>query len=150
MMNNEPVDILVVEDNNSERLSIVAALQVAIPGVQVASVKNGNEAAEFLFAQGVYTYRVGEMPPTLVLLDLAMPDEDGFSVLGKIRSLGPENALTLTPVVVFTDSADATDIKESYRCGANSYVMKPVSYTDFQSVVEKIGQYWMTYNKVSA
>lgn len=150
MLNNEPVDILVVEDNDSERVSIVAALQASIPDVQVASVQNGIEAVDFLFARGSYIRRVGEPPPTLVLLDLAMPDADGFSVLGKIRALGPEDALTLTPVVVFTDSAETTDIKESYRCGANSYVMKPVSYPDFQSVVEKIGHYWMSCNKVSA
>ncbi len=149
-MNNEFTDILVVEDNESERASIVAALEETIPDVQVFSVHDGAEALDFLFARGVYTDRADESPPTLILLDLAMPGDNGFTVLGQIRSLERQDSLTLTPVVMFTDSQDNSDIKESYRCGANSYIIKPVSFPDFRTAVEKIGQYWMTFNKISA
>lgn len=150
MLKESSVDILVVEDNASERASIVEALQKFISGVQVASVRDGTEAIDFLFARGAYADRVGEDPPTLVLLDLEMPGANGFSVLAEIRALEPKDALTLTPVVVFTDSLDANNIKESYRCGANSYVIKPVSFHDFKAIVEKIGHYWMTCNQASA
>ncbi len=149
IVSNEPTDILVVEDNEGERVSIVAALQQAIPDVQVYSVHDGTEALDFLFARGAYTDRVDESPPTLVLLDLAMPGDNGFAVLGQIRSLERQDSLTLTPVVMFTDSQDNSDIKESYRCGANSYIIKPVNFPDFRAAVEKIGQYWMTYNQTS-
>jgi len=148
--NDDPVDILVVEDNDSQRASIVAALENCIPDVVVIAVPDGGQALDFLFGRGAWMERAGEQPPKLVLLDLAMPGADGFSVLGQIRSIEPEDALTLTPVVVFTDSQADRDITESYRCGANSYLIKPLSYPDFQTVVETIGQYWMTYNRTSS
>jgi len=145
----EPVDILVVEDNDSQRASILQALQSAIPGVAVTAVRDGNEALDFLFCRGAWTERKGEAPPKLVLLDLAMPGADGFSVLGQIRSLEPHDALTVIPVVVFSDSQSAADIAKCYRCGANSYILKPLSFSDFQTVVKSVGQYWMAQNRTS-
>jgi two-component system, response regulator len=147
MLNDEPVDILVVEDNDGERASIVESLQSSIQDVNVVAVRDGTQALDFLLARGDWTDRVGEDPPKLVLLDLALPGSDGFSVLGQIRSIEPQDALTLTPVVIFTDSQAAGDIARSYRCGANSYIMKPLSFPDFQAVVKTVGQYWMTNNR---
>ena len=141
------IDILVVEDNESERESIVAVLEAAIADVRVASLSNGDEAMDFLLARPPWTDRIGEAPPRLILLDLAMPGANGFSVLGQIRRIEPENALTLVPVVIFTDSQAKGDIRESYRCGANSYIMKPLSFSDFESVVTAVGQYWMAHNE---
>ena len=69
--------------------------------------------------------------------------------LGQIRSIEPKGALTLAPVVVFTDSNSASDIQESYRCGANSYIIKPLSFPEFKTIVDTVGQYWMTHNKTS-
>lgn len=147
MHNEAAVDILVVEDNDSERASIVEGLINAIRSVRVLAVHDGNEALDFLFARGAWTDRVGQPPPRLILLDLEVPGVDGLSVLGQIRSIDPQDALTLTPVVVFTNSEAAIDIETSYRCGANSYIIKPLSFPDFQAVVEKVGQYWMTHNR---
>ncbi len=149
MCMDEPVDILVVEDNEGERATIVAALQAAIPEVKIVAVHDGTEALDFLFARGGWGSREGADPPRLILLDLELPGSDGFSVLGKIRSLEQQDALTLTPVVIFSDSQDARNITKSYRCGANSYVMKPLSYSDFQAVVTKVGQYWMSNNRTA-
>lgn len=150
MTNDEPVDILVVEDNDSQRASIVTALQDSIPDVLVLSVRDGPEALDFLFSRGSWAGRVGEDPPKLILLDLELPDSDGFSVLGQIRSVEPKDALTLTPVVIFTDSQSSADITQSYRCGANSYIIKPLSFPDFRAIVETVGQYWMTHNRTSS
>jgi CheY-like chemotaxis protein len=147
--NGDFVDILVVEDNDSQRASIVLALKNAIPDVLILAVRDGDEALDFLFRRGGWTERLGADPPKLILLDLALPGSDGFSVLGQIRSVDPQDELTLTPVVVFTDSQTASDIKQSYSCGANSYLIKPLSFPDFQAVVETIGQYWVTHNRSS-
>jgi two-component system response regulator len=147
MLSDEPVDILVVENNDSERASIMESLQASIHDVHVVAVHDGIEALDFLFARGAWADREGEDPPKLVLLDLALPGSDGFSILGQIRSLEPQDALTLIPVVIFTDSHAAEDISKSYRCGANSYIMKPLSFPDFQAVVRTVGQYWMMHNK---
>jgi len=148
--NDDPVDILVVEDNDSQRASIVRALQGAIPDVLVLAVRDGPEALDFLFSRGAWSDRVGEDPPKLILLDLELPGSDGFSVLGQIRSIEPKDALTLTPVVIFTDSQASADITLSYRCGANSYIIKPLSFPNFRAIVETIGQYWMTHNRSSS
>ena len=150
MLNDEPVDILVVEDGESERASIVEILQASIPDVQVVAVHDGTVALNFLFSRADWSARVGAVPPRLILLDLALPGADGFSILGQIRSLDAEEALTITPVVVFSDSQDALDIEKSYRCGANSYIMKPLSFSDFQAVVKTVGLYWMTHNRTSS
>ncbi len=144
------IDILVVEDNEGERESIVAVLQAAIADVRIAGLSNGDEAMDYLMARPPWTARAGQEPPRLILMDLAMPGTDGFSMLGQIRRIEPENALTLVPVVVFTDSNAKDDIAESYRCGANSYIIKPLSFPDFQSVVKAVGRYWMEFNKAAA
>ena len=150
-MSKDPsVDILVVEDNECECEAIVTALEESITDVYVVAVNDGAEALDFLFARGAYTDRVDESPPTLILQDLSLPGSDGFSILREIRSLEPDDALTLTPVVIFTDSQNPEDVRECYRCGANSYIIKPVSIPDFQNVVAKIGQYWMTCNRASS
>jgi two-component system response regulator len=142
------VDILVVEDNNDQRVSIVEALQAAIPDVSVASVRSGVEALDFLFARGAWADRAGNLPPRLILLDLALPGlTNSLSVLGQIRSIEPRVALTVAPVVIFTDSQEAADVKECYRCGANSYILKPISFPDFKRVVEAVGRYWMKHNR---
>lgn len=147
MVSSAGVDILVVEDNDSERSSIVESLQDSIPNVSVAAVRNGPEALDFLFSRSLWSNRAGGDPPKLILMDLALPGADGFSVLGQIRSIEPQTAFTLTPVVIFTDSQAPHDITKSYRCGANSYIIKPLSFLDFQAVVKTVGQYWMKYNR---
>lgn len=147
MLDNNIVDILVVEDNESERESIVESLQNSIDDVIVIAVHDGEDALDFLFSRNKWKGRVGEDPPKLILMDLQMPGSDGFSVLGKIRSIEQENEFTLTPVVIFTDSYNKNDITKGYRCGANSYIIKPISIIDFQDVVKTIGQYWMKINK---
>ena len=79
-----------------------------------------------------------------------MPGEDGFSVLGQIRSLeAAEDSLNLTPVVIFTGSQESGDVARSYRCGANSYIIKPLSFPDFQAVVTTVGQYWLEHNRAA-
>lgn len=142
-----PIDILVVEDDEQAQASIVSVLEASIRGVRVAATRSGSEALDYLFGRNGWADRVGEDPPKLILLDLALSGEDGFSVLAKIRELEPRDALTLTPIVVFSDSQAPADIKESYRCGANSYVIKPLSYPDFQAVVQAIGNYWISHNR---
>ncbi len=145
-----PVDILVVDDNDSQRASIVLALEKSIPNVVVIAVENGIEALDFLLSRGAWTDRVGEDPPRLIMLDISLPGASGIHLLGQIRSLAPNDTLALTPVVMFTDSRARGDITESYRHGANSYITKPLSVPDFQAVVESVGRYWINQNQVCA
>lgn len=150
MMDDEPVDILLVEDNNSEREFIVETLESSMRDLRIVAVADGTEALDFLFARGRWTNRAEESPPRLILLDLTPPGSDGLSVLDHIRSLDTQDTLTLTPVVILTDSQSADNVARNYRCRANSYILKPRSSADFQAVVETVGRYWMKHNKISA
>jgi two-component system response regulator len=140
------VDILVVEDDDEQRATIVEALLAELPAVQVAAVASGAEALDFLFRFGKWAQRVG-VPPKVVLLDLMMPNLDGFNVLDQLRAKQTECMTHLTPVVIFSDSHSPSDVSRSYRCGANSFVAKPVGYPEFQSAVASIGRYWVAKNQ---
>ena len=148
MNDSIPVDILVVEDNDSERDSIVEALEASLPDAALLALRDGEQALDYLFRRGEWTDRSANGFPKLILLDLAMPRADGFSVLAKVRSQDAEEALMLTPVVIFSDSHVTADISRSYRLGANSFVIKPVSFSDFQGVVKTVADYWMTHNRL--
>lgn len=150
MTDFEAVDILIVEDNASQKVTILEALRTSLPDICAVAVNNGTAALDFLLARKEWIVRVDEEPPRLILLDLGLPDCDHVSVLGKIRSLDEGDALALTPIVVFTDSQSAADISKCYRGYANSYIIKPLSFPDFQSVVMSVGRYWLTLNRSAA
>lgn len=145
----DTIDILVAEDNDSERGTIVDTLRSSIGGFSVLGVPSGAQALNFLLGRGEWCERRDTEPPKLILLDLKLPGSDALSVLGTIRSLKIDNALTVVPVVVFTDSHNAADVAACYRFGANSYIIKPLSFATFTSVVDAVGRYWVTHNRVN-
>lgn len=108
-------------------------------------VKDGAEALEFLFSRGAYADRDPARPPKLVLLDLKMPRVDGIEVLRQIKA---DERTRVIPVVVMTSSNQESDVTESYRLGANSYIVKPIEFGSFLEVVAKIGLYWVLTNRV--
>ncbi len=80
----------------------------------------------------------------LVLLDLKMPKINGIEVLKKLKS---DPRTKFMPVVVLTSSEDEIDRLKAYEYGANSYIVKPVDFEKFFEAVQKIGLYWVLYNK---
>jgi CheY-like chemotaxis protein len=109
--------------------------------VQVA--RTGQDALDYLFCRGQYTGRESQLLPDLVLLDLKMPGIDGFEVLRQIKST---TGLKRLPVIILTSSKEEGDRAMSYDNGANSYLVKPVSFEGFLDVVRTIGDYWLTLN----
>jgi len=99
-------------------------------------VLDGAEAMKFLRKQGRY---VDAQRPDLVLLDLNMPRMTGLEVL---QALWGEDSLRSIPVVVLTTSSAVQDVQGSYDLGASSYLVKPVGFQDFMSIVEVIETYW--------
>lgn len=137
--------ILLVEDNPDDvDLTLRAFRHAGITSVQV--VGDGVEAIDYLFAQGAYEDRAGHELPAVVLLDLKLPLLDGHEVLCRIRA-NPRTRLL--PVVILSSSVEETDLKQSYREGANSYVRKPVSYTEFAEAARQLGVYWLVLNRTA-
>jgi two-component system response regulator len=106
--------------------------------------EDGQEALDYLFASGQYTGRDVSNLPALVLLDLKLPRVDGLEVLRQIRA---DPRTSRLPVVVLTTSKEEQDVAQSYDLGANSYIRKPVDFTQFAQAVEHLGLYWLVLNE---
>ena len=137
------VEILLVEDNSDdERLALHAFKRQKIANI-VYVVRDGAEALEYVFCTGAYAER-GMENPKVILLDLKLPLVDGLEVLRQIRS-NPQTRLI--PVVMLTSSSEERDIVEAYRLGANSYIVKPVDFDQFNEVAKSLGFYWLILNR---
>jgi len=135
----EQLEILLVEDNPNDAEMTMRALRRHNLVNRVQWVKDGAEALERLAASE-------GQKPKLVLLDLKMPKVDGIEVLRRMKA---DPALRAIPVVIMTSSNEERDVAESYRLGANSYIVKPVGFEDFLETVAKIGLYWVLTNRVA-
>ena len=144
MINVDAVDILLVEDNPHDVELTRRALKKHNLANNVHVVKDGAEALEFVFGTGAYADRDIENGPKVVLLDLKLPKVDGLEVLRKIKS---DERTKIIPVVVLTSSQEESDIVESYKLGANSYMVKPVDFDKFIESVSELGLYWLLLNK---
>ncbi len=132
--------ILVVEDNSVDELLTMRALKQCNVANEVQIAKDGDEALEYLFATGKYEDRDANDLPEIVILDLKLPTIGGLEVLERIR----ENEKTkLLPVIILTSSDQEEEKLESYRLGANSFVRKPMQFSDFIMAVTKLGRYWL-------
>lgn len=136
--------ILLVEDNpDDEELTRMALEENNITN-SVVVARDGVEAVDYLFATGSYAGRDPSVLPSLILLDLKLPKMDGLEVLQRIR----DNELTkLIPVVVLTSSKEDQDIVSSYKLGCNSYVRKPVDFSQFVEATRQLGMYWLLLNQ---
>jgi DNA-binding response OmpR family regulator len=136
--------ILLVEDNANDEALTLRALKRGNIGNEVDVVRDGAEAVEYLLGAGEEVNRQNRDLPHLVLLDLKLPKLDGLEVLRRIR--GAEHTKAL-PVVIFTSSKEERDIVEGYRLGANSYIRKPIDFTEFAETVRQLGLYWLILNE---
>ena len=135
--------VLLVEDNpNDEELTVDALSRNGLLNAVIVA-RDGAEALDYLFARGAYQGRdVGDLP-ILVLLDLNLPKLSGMDVLRAIRA---DERTRLLPVVILTSSGEDVDLVDGYENGANSYVVKPVGYTEFTAAVKRLGLFWMLTN----
>jgi len=142
VIQGETAEIVVVEDDNSLRAVIVAAIHDALGDIEIAEAADVDEAMALLFDNP------DAFPPSLVLLDLNFPGGGvgAMDLLERIRGGSRSGALTATPVVIFSDSRLAEDVAECYRLGANSYIRKPMGHFEFQNTVGDLARYWIGTN----
>ena len=142
-MNATEKVILLVEDNAEDVTLTLRALRYNNLLNPIAVVHDGLEALDFLFGRGRHAGRTKESLPTMVISDLNLPKLDGLGVLKAIRS--DERTASL-PVVLLTSSTQDEDVIRGYALGANSYVRKPVDFTEFLESVKALGMYWLMVN----
>ena len=138
-----PAHILLVEDNRMDVELTLDAFKEARLFNTIHVAPNGEDALDYLFGRGDYTDRDAYPLPGLILLDLKLLGIDGFEVLRQIKSTP---ILKRLPVVILTSSKEEGDRALSYDIGANSYLVKPVSFDGFLGVVRQIEGYWLTLN----
>ncbi len=144
-MNDESKVILLVEDNPDDVALTMRAFKRSHLMNPVVVARDGVEALDFLFAQGVHASRAGAPLPTLAILDLKLPRLDGLGVLKALRA-DPRTALL--PTVILTSSKEEQDVVSGYKLGANSYVRKPVDFAEFVEAVKVLGIYWLALNQM--
>ena len=137
-------DILLVEDNRDDEALTIRAFRKNDIRNNIVVARDGVEALDYLLRRGVHADRDPFTDPQLVVLDLKLPKVDGLEVLKRIRG---EERTRLLPVVIFTSSNEMRDLHEAYTLGANSYVCKPVNFTEFAEAVRQMGIYWLNLNQ---
>ena len=136
--------ILVVEDNPDHMELTVLTLEEFGVGAEIAVARDGAEALDYLFGQGIHAGRDTQRQPTFILLDMKLPKLSGLDVLRTLRG----NPLTaLVPVLMLTSSSEHSDMLACYQSGANSFVRKPVDFVDFTEKLNRLQAYWLDVNE---
>jgi DNA-binding response OmpR family regulator len=129
--------ILLVEDDPDHELLTIRALKKANIANDIRIARDGSEAVDTLFGPD-------PLRPQVILLDLKLPKIDGLEVLRRIRE---SETTRMLPVVVLTSSDEERDVIRSYQLGVNSYIRKPVNFTDFAEATRQLGMYWLVLNE---
>jgi two-component system response regulator len=138
------VEVLLVEDNMHDAEMTIRSLKKVNLANNLVHVRDGEEALDFIFAQGKFADRNIVNGPKVILLDIKMPKVDGIEVLRRLKS---DDAAKTIPVVIMTSSKEEQDIISSYKLGVNSYVVKPVDFEGFARAVSQLGLYWLLTNQ---
>jgi two-component system response regulator len=129
--------ILAVDDEEDAHLLLKRAFHKAALDIPLIGFRNGAQAIEYLGAEGQFCNRTDHPFPSLLLLDLKMPIKDGFDVLEFIKQ---KKELQKFPVIVFSCSAERSDVAKAYALGCHAYVQKPVESNELNALVKAIGQ----------
>ena len=136
--------ILLVEDDPNDIILIKRAFEKANITNPLQVIEDGEEAISYLTGKGRYGNRVKYPLPMLLLLDLKLPRKSGHEVLEWLRRQPMLKRLT---VVVLTSSQQSSDINRAYDLGANSYLVKPVTFDALVEMVKGLNFYWIILNE---
>lgn len=140
----QSLEILLVEDNPNDAELAIRALKKHNLANNLIHVTDGQAALDFLLGTGIHHGRDVHQYPKVVLLDLKLPKLDGIEVLRQVRA---DERTKLVPIVIMTSSREDRDVVESYKLGANSYIVKPVDFEKFSEAVSHLGLYWLLLNE---
>ena len=137
-MNMDNKFILYVEDSPIDELLVLKALKEGQIADQTITVRDGQEAVDFLYSEGVYSDRP-QVNPAVILLDLKLPKITGLDVLKKIRSTDSTKHI---PIIILTCSKEEKDLVECFSCGANRYLIKPVQVEELNESLRHFMSYY--------
>jgi CheY-like chemotaxis protein len=135
--------ILLVEDSPNDVALTLAAFEETNLANEVVVVRDGQEALDFLRAQGQFAGR-SDGNPAVVLLDIKLPKIDGIEVLAQVKQ---DVQLKSIPVVMLTSSREEVDVAKTYGLGVNAYVVKPVAFPEFVNALKDLGLFWAVLNQ---
>jgi CheY-like chemotaxis protein len=139
---NQP--ILLVEDEENDVMLLQRAFRRAGMVNPLQVVRHGDDAVAYLEGTGEFTDRAKYPLPVLVLLDLKLPRRTGLEVLEWVKE---RPGLKKIPIVVLTSSKNDSDVDRAYELGANSYLVKPVSFETLLELVKSLELYWLVLNE---
>jgi CheY-like chemotaxis protein len=132
-----------VEDSPKDLELTLAALEKCQLANDIVTVRDGEEALDYLYSRGPFAGRK-EGDPTVVLLDLKLPKIDGLEVLQQVKG---DADLRHIPVVMLTSSREEQDLVRSYSLGVNAFVVKPVDFNEFFKAIQDLGVFWAILNE---
>jgi two-component system response regulator len=143
-LSNGKIDIVLCEDNGNDAELTIRALSKQGLAKSLIHLKDGEELLHYIYCMGAYAGRNADDLPRLIILDLKMPKVDGLEVVRKLKS---DIRTSMIPVVLLSSSKEEKDIRESYRLGVNSYVVKPVEFEGYIKAISTMAIYWLILNQ---
>jgi CheY-like chemotaxis protein len=138
-MNKRLLNIMIAENDEDDRTLVrFAFAECKLPNA-IHFVEDGEELLDYLYQRGPYENSTNSVRPDLILLDLGLPKLNGHEALKEIKS---DPKLRSIPVVIFTTSRSTKDINSTYSMGANSFIVKPVSFDGLIQVMNGLAAYW--------
>jgi CheY-like chemotaxis protein len=143
-MSGDPILVMLVEDNADHAELVIRTMENHHIPVRIQHLSDGETALDYLLRRRDFNDPETSPRPHIILLDLRLPRVDGLEVLRVIKE---EEDLKSIPVVVLTTSEAEKDLTHAYKHYVNSYLVKPVGFEDFSSLMNDLGIYWLGWNK---
>ena len=137
MLADQPVTILLVEDDPGHARLIERNLRRAHVTNEIVTLSDGQQAIDYLFREHAYAQATHAMP-RLMLLDLNLPQLDGYQVLARVKT---DERTRHIPVLILTTTDEPHEIERCYALGCNVYVTKPVAYEKFAEAIQQLGRF---------
>ena len=136
--------VVIVDDDYEDAYSLKREIHRYREDVICDTVVSGAELFEYLNCSGKFEAKTYTHAPSVILMDINMPLENGFEVLKQLRN---DPAHKFLSVVMFSTSDSNDDIRNAYKAGANSYIQKPANLNDMREIAEKLCDFWVDVSR---